>query len=282
MGDLMITVEAMQDIKSKVIGGDKKNSLFDQLVFVGAVASNKEEEIVFENSSSALEALRKLDALKIFCPRRDDDNGHSDPRVECTKLKMGTLESKKVRDFESKKPENTSKKKMKYSQPLASIQHQDLPEEFKRKIETMGGCSDEARLVIQKELYDSDLAPTASRFSMPRKQVLCPFLEKDEEEWLEIRGRELHITLIDPMVEEEDIFLTQWSYGYGRSKSYVLRTQWNYVAAKNGLKPKDVIQVWSFRNKTNNKLHLALVKRGDSDGAGSDSSSSTGSTIVDG
>ncbi|XP_050376447.1 putative B3 domain-containing protein At3g24850 [Argentina anserina] len=301
-----LTVEAMQVIKSKVYGDNKKMPNLDQLALVAAVASNKEEEIIFENSSSAQEALRKLNALKIFSPSRDDADGHSDRRVEFTKLKKDTLDSKieivncatgrddergynsmptcdrkKVRASDSKKPEQTSKK-MKYSQPLAT-QLRDLPEEFKRKIETMGGCSDEARLVIEKPLIISDCRNNASRLTMPENQLLWPFLEKDEAEWLDKSRGELHITLIDPMVEEEKICLAQWNYP--SSISYILRTGWNYVVAKNALKAMDLIQVWSFRNKTNSRLHLALVKRGvDSRDAGCSSSSTSyaSSTVVDG
>lgn len=184
-------------------------------------------------------------------------------------------------DFESNKRDNKGKglmmyrekKKKKKNDSVPSTTHQDLPEEFKRKIETMGGTSDKVKLVLLKKLYASDLDPQQNRFSLPVNQLLCNFLEAEEVERLEKR-EVMNISLIDPMVEEEAICLKQWNY-WSNSKSYVLITQWSDVAVKNRLKENDLIQVWSFRDCDNN-LHLVLVKRGeDSNGAGCSRSSSS-------
>lgn len=222
-----------------------------------------------ENSSSTIKSRRNNGVqIREFHSRsyREDDE-------EC--------------DFESKKRDNKGKglmmyrekkkKKKKNDSPLNTT-HQDLPEEFKRKIETMGGTSDKVKLVLLKKLYASDLDPQQNRFSLPVNQLLCNFLEAEEVERLEKR-EVMNISLIDPMVEEEAICLKQWNY-WSNSKSYVLITQWSDVAVKNRLKSKDLIQVWSFRDRDNN-LHLVLVKRGeDSNGAGGSSSSSSSRNVA--
>ncbi|KAK9910696.1 hypothetical protein M0R45_034648 [Rubus argutus] len=129
----------------------------------------------------------------------------------------------------------------------------DLPEEFKKKIETLGGIKVE--LVIEKKLFKSDTIQGENRLSMPLKQIRSNFLEDDEVKRLE-RDETLTVSLIDTKLQERDICLRRWNMK--TSKWYVLKTQWIKIVRDNKLRIGDVIQVWSFRDENNN-LHLALV-----------------------
>ncbi|KAL6183193.1 hypothetical protein ACLB2K_044604 [Fragaria x ananassa] len=188
------------------------------------------------------------------------------------------------KDFDFKKSKNKGKglmihrekKRVKYNSPPCTI-HQDLPENFKRKIETMGGDSNKAQLVLQKRLYKSDIEKQQNRLSLPMNQLLCNFLEPDEVRRLENTEEFMDITIIDPMGEEEPVCFKKWTYKE-TVKSYVLITQWSGVAKKNGLEPGDLIQVWSFRDRENN-LHLAVVRR-DESSDGSAAGCSSGSNAA--
>ncbi|XVF85241.1 hypothetical protein PTKIN_Ptkin17bG0102000 [Pterospermum kingtungense] len=137
----------------------------------------------------------------------------------------------------------------------------DLPENFKQRIfEKMGGWG--LVLVIQKQIYFSDANPTASRLSMPFSQLETDqFLSKAEAENLKNVNNDIKVRLLEPSMKESDITFKRWNYKK-TSSSYVMINGWNSVVKKNGLKADDIVQVWSFRAKTDLKSDLcfALVK----------------------
>ncbi|KAL6126020.1 hypothetical protein ACLB2K_074071 [Fragaria x ananassa] len=136
----------------------------------------------------------------------------------------------------------------------ATTTSRDLPEDFKKKIESMGGSK--VNLVIEKTLYMSDLALNQNRLSMPFKQLRSKFLEDDEVRRL-ANHETFTLPLIDTRLQERQICLSEWSMP--TSKWYALKTQWHKkIVVENELREGDLIQVWSFRDKGNN-LHLALV-----------------------
>nr|XP_011470228.1 PREDICTED: uncharacterized protein LOC105353155 [Fragaria vesca subsp. vesca] len=141
----------------------------------------------------------------------------------------------------------------------------DLPEELKRKIETLEGIEsfEKAKMymVIEKQLFQTDMAKSANRLSMPLKQIKPEsFLDKDEIKFLADQNDWL-VSVISPKLEDEALTFRQWDMpknNGGVSSSYVLKQRWNEVRNKNGLQKDDLIQVWSFRDVGNN-LHFALV-----------------------
>ncbi|KAJ7950580.1 Protein FAR1-RELATED SEQUENCE 5 [Quillaja saponaria] len=79
----------------------------------------------------------------------------------------------------------------------------ELPVEFKKKIEELGGS--EIKLVIQKELFGTDLNPNNGRFSIPQTQILAEFLTESEMAFLDQRQRNnqgrlcgLDVLVLDP------------------------------------------------------------------------------------
>ncbi|KAL6130776.1 hypothetical protein ACLB2K_069155 [Fragaria x ananassa] len=183
------------------------------------------------------------------------DNDANDYDSDCA------LRNKKHKGFKRR-----HKRKIVPNRNATTTSH-DLPENFKKKIESMGGSK--VNLVIEKTLYMSDLALNQNRLSMPFKQLRSKFLEDDEVRRL-ANHETFTLPLIDTRLQEREICLSEWSMP--TSKWYALKTQWHKkIVVENELREGDLIQVWSFRDKGNN-LHLALclVERKDeaSDAAG--------------
>ncbi|CAB4301688.1 unnamed protein product [Prunus armeniaca] len=129
---------------------------------------------------------------------------------------------------------------------LSSSAHHDLPEAFKRKIDSLGGTK--VALVIQKKLRKTDLSKSGNRMSMPLNQISSTdFLEDDERGRLE-KEETMKVQLIEPGLVQGDINLRRWNMKKKNGKKQQNR---------NHLKEKDLVQVWSFR--VNGALYLALV-----------------------
>ena len=133
----------------------------------------------------------------------------------------------------------------------------DLPENFKQHIvEKMGGSN--LVLVIQKSLFFSDVNPQASRFAMPFSQLKThEFLNKTETEDLKDVKKAIKVCLLEPSMKENcDITFKRWNMS--KCSMYVMNGAWNSVVENNGLKIDDIVQLWSFRVKSD--LCFALVK----------------------
>ncbi|KAJ6294868.1 hypothetical protein OIU76_022867 [Salix suchowensis] len=112
----------------------------------------------------------------------------------------------------------------------------DLPLKVRERIASMEGK--DVELVVEKQLYPTDMNDTNSRLSIPVRQILEPSLE---------------------MVS--DMNLKQWNMFKEKgnvSSSYVFITHWNSLRRRNHLRLFDRVQVWSFR--VENDLYFALVK----------------------
>ncbi|VVA10941.1 PREDICTED: B3 [Prunus dulcis] len=233
---------------------------------------------------SAIASARKTNSLKRkFQSRDDDDDSTNWAPVECKKQRrMMMLKKKNANKGTSSINKITPKRKEELSS-LSSSAHHDLPEAFKRKIDSLGGTK--VALVIQKKLRKTDLSKSGNRMSMPLNQISSTdFLEDDERGRLE-KEETMKVQLIDPGLVQGDINLRRWNMkkmNGKNSKMYVLRTQWSDVAKRNHLEEKDLVQVWSFR--VNGALYLALVLVNESCG-GDQKESDDGaykSSVVDG
>ncbi|XP_059434080.1 B3 domain-containing protein At2g31420-like [Corylus avellana] len=169
-----------------------------------------------------------------------------------------SFQQKKKSKRKEEKPK-TGSKRSKLDMPTLPNPPPDLPEEFRNRIEAMGGR--QVVLVIQKALYDTDLKKNNSRLSIPLRQIEGDFLRDDERESL-IQQNEMKVSFIEPSHKVNNMILRQWDMRKDSGKTcsqYVLRTFWNEVSQENGLGLKDVVQVWSFRVDNEQKLCLALV-----------------------
>ncbi|XP_062153233.1 B3 domain-containing protein At3g25182-like [Alnus glutinosa] len=183
-------------------------------------------------------------------------------RVAEVAARIHDQEKKGKKQKKSNKKEdkpNMRSKRSKLDMPTLPNLPPDLPEEFKNRIEAMGGT--QVILVIQKALYDTDLKTNNSRLSMPLRQINGDFLRENERQSL-AQQNEMKVRFIEPSCKVKNMILRQWDMPKESGKTcstYVLRTYWNKVSQENGLRPKDVVQVWSFRIGREQNLCLAFV-----------------------
>ncbi|XP_042029229.1 uncharacterized protein LOC121776152 [Salvia splendens] len=120
-----------------------------------------------------------------------------------------------------------------------------------------GIATPEAKLVIQKELYKTDLDKGHGRLSIPFSQIKSVFLTKEKEDFL--RGRamnnrknHLEVMIMAPGVAPVAVKLSEWvtekSNGGKKSRSYVINGKWNdFVKNNNNLEVGMVVQLWCFQ-----------------------------------
>ncbi|CAI9088387.1 OLC1v1022696C1 [Oldenlandia corymbosa var. corymbosa] len=138
------------------------------------------------------------------------------------------------------------------------LQYPPLPEKFMTKIRQLG-YSEDPVLVIQKELFTTDIKEGNQRLSIPVNQVISKgFLTDKEKDMLGDRNLNGSIKsiLIDDHLTEWEIPLKRWAMS--KSGQYVLIAPWNKVVKENGLRVGVRIQVWSFR--MNGQMYFVLVK----------------------
>ncbi|KAJ7971822.1 B3 domain-containing protein [Quillaja saponaria] len=252
-------------LASKKEQGFRLNSAFDDLrnnnnVRNGMVPifGNETEKEKFDTSLQRTKgSTNSTKGKRPICDIDEDwDSGSEEQRNK--KLKGPSSSSC------STKPSYNSKKLKTKKLSMAPNPPPDLPEEFKKKITSLGGT--EIRLVIQKPLFQTDLTTGHSRLSIPVKQVRENFLTESERKLLE-RQEAIEVQLVQPSLEMTSIKLVQWDMhkktGRSVSSMYVLRTTWNTVVKVNKLEESDVIQIWSFRvereENGEEQLYMALV-----------------------
>ncbi|CAK7349070.1 unnamed protein product [Dovyalis caffra] len=154
-----------------------------------------------------------------------------------------------------------SNKKSKQERPTLDLGSlAELPEEVKERIAYMKGKAIE--LVIEKQLYQTDMKDGNSRLSIPLKQVISKDFLKDNEKSDLRDGKCLEVKILEPSLEMvSNMNMKQWIMAKENgnvSSSYVFITHWNALRKKNHLNLRDRIQVWSFR--VEEELYFALVK----------------------
>ena len=136
-----------------------------------------------------------------------------------------------------------------------------LPEKLRRRIENMNGSN--PVLVIQKELFKTDVSPHHGRLSMPESQIREDFFRFHEE--LTLLGSqlpEIKAMLIGPSRQFECcVTLKKWKMR--NVSTYNLVSGWNSFVSANHLRAGMAVQVWAFTKES--KLWFALVKVGGDD-----------------
>ncbi|TMW89399.1 hypothetical protein EJD97_017226 [Solanum chilense] len=184
------------------------------------------------------------------------------PKIDS--LSVITEPIEKIQDFEVplipliEKP----KKKRRKSRVSKAV----MPEELKKKIEELGVSISKVSLVIEKQLYKTDLSETHMRLSIPVNQVVNydEFLNAQEKGILDSRDScnrisTIKFNLIEPSLEICNINLTKWPMK--SSYIYVLLNDWMSVHQRNGLKVNMMVQLWFFRKDEDPWLALVVVPR---------------------
>ncbi|KAL6541313.1 hypothetical protein OROHE_011021 [Orobanche hederae] len=128
-----------------------------------------------------------------------------------------------------------------------------LPETFKNRIVEIRGRLESLVLVIEKDLFLTDVSTSQARLSVPYRQVKNKFLSSYEEAEL-ASERGIPVAVVQPCLKERRMTFKSWK----KNSMYVLINGWNNVCRENGLKARILIQLWSFRR--NSELCFALVK----------------------
>nr|GEW08333.1 B3 domain-containing protein, DNA-binding pseudobarrel domain protein [Tanacetum cinerariifolium] len=119
------------------------------------------------------------------------------------------------------------------------------------------------KLVIQKVLYMSDLAPGQNRLNLPLKQLLTEDFSSDEERWILQSDGEIKVSLVGPNLKmfKEPMELKIWDMT--RTSNLVLTSKWKQFVEENKeyLKELSMIQKWSFRKDQQLCFALEIVDR---------------------
>ncbi|CAL2241496.1 unnamed protein product [Prunus armeniaca] len=133
----------------------------------------------------------------------------------------------------------------------------ELPEEFKQVIlGKMNGTK--LQLLAQKSLFEADIKSGQGRLLLPREQTTSKnpkkFLKRKEKAILD--KYKMQVSLIDPVLQQEDITLAWWKLSKKpKKRSFVLTHTWNHIVNKHHLDTDDLVQVWSFRAINPNFKH---------------------------
>nr|GMC53175.1 B3 domain-containing protein At1g05920-like [Ipomoea batatas] len=142
-----------------------------------------------------------------------------------------------------------------------------LPVEFKNLILQLAGnravCVE--KLVIQKELTETDVKSSQNRLSIPASLVREEFLTEEEHLLLcQHNGKNvcsIEVPLITPMMEVAKGSLRRWEMKKESgvfSVSYVIANTWNAIRRRNKFESKMIVQLWAIRVDVD--LWMALVR----------------------
>ncbi|KAL1541503.1 putative B3 domain-containing protein [Salvia divinorum] len=177
-----------------------------------------------------------------------------------------TAQTRLKRKIEKPSSSSSEPKRRKIPNP-ANNERPPLPEEFKNAIEEMARGANApvaaSKLVIQKQLYGTDLSSGHNRLSIPMSQIADDFLTEMEKEHL--RGHDgsykkkyLDVKIVGPsLAATETAKFCQWHIGK-TSSCYVINGKWNAIVAKNKLMVGEAVQLWCFR--IDRELCFALVR----------------------
>ncbi|KAH7512742.1 hypothetical protein FEM48_Zijuj12G0122700 [Ziziphus jujuba var. spinosa] len=239
----------------------KKNRAVDQIVHglklnIPKPSSPKRSRNQEEESDDHMIQVKNSKKRSRNQEESDDDDGDDWDTIE-------VKNSKKSKKRQIRRPSNFVRR----SVPVANgASYRELPGEFRREIEAMGGR--DIKLGIQKQLTETDLKPHHNRLLIPVRQIIDGDFLTDAEK--SILSRHQVMEDVPLLMKETDgermevmnINMTQWDMakqsGKASSCNYVLRTSWQDVARMNRLQKDDVVQIWSFRVQEYT-LHLALV-----------------------
>ncbi|XP_050211101.1 uncharacterized protein LOC126661321 [Mercurialis annua] len=188
-----------------------------------------------------------------------------EPEVKQTKKikRLFAEDKEKIKIEQETEVQEKKKIKKPSTRPMVrstkALNPEPLRPELEAKITALGGQN--AKLVIQKYLYPTDVNPGHDRLSIPELQVQDrTFLTKDEADLLYDEGGELKVKVLEPCGFVSDMILKKWNMPSTRNLN--LRTYWTKLMKRNKdeydektgklierkfFDAGDIIQVWSFR-----------------------------------
>nr|GFA95801.1 B3 domain-containing protein, DNA-binding pseudobarrel domain protein [Tanacetum cinerariifolium] len=148
------------------------------------------------------------------------------------------------------------------NEQLQIVVKNEVTERLQKFITDVMNGSD-LKLVIQKVLYMSDLAPRQNMLNLPLKQLLAEDFLSDQERWILESDGEIKVRLVGPNLKmfKEPMELNIWDMT--RTSNLVLTSKWKQFVEENKdyLKELSMIQIWSFRKDQQLCFALAVVDR---------------------
>ncbi|RVW35283.1 putative B3 domain-containing protein [Vitis vinifera] len=105
----------------------------------------------------------------------------------------------------------------------------ELPEDFKVRIREMNGTH--PILVLEKQLFKTDINKGENRLSMPLNQIRREFLSEDEKMRV-VEG--MQVKLIQPSLEETTVTFKKWKMKES-CHLYVFTREWKLIVHDNSL-----------------------------------------------
>ncbi|XP_010557102.1 PREDICTED: B3 domain-containing protein At1g05920-like [Tarenaya hassleriana] len=125
----------------------------------------------------------------------------------------------------------------------------------------------EPKLVIEKNLFKSDINRNLGRLAIPTNHVVeKDFLTDTEERMIDEKCRlktsdvDVVAVLVDPLLRKWNAVLRRWDMAKDSgncSSSFVFVSTWNSIVYANGFKEGDLVELWSFRSQ--GRLCFAFV-----------------------
>ncbi|KAK1405169.1 hypothetical protein POM88_004774 [Heracleum sosnowskyi] len=241
-------------------GGGKKSkgetsmsSRYDEIVYVRRLLPDHDDQVVV--TEEVLGNKRKCFDSK------DGDFEYGDQVV-----KEKDLGKKRkccdIKEEDSEYSETKEKKPRGNNRAREVVETAPLPVRFANEIRRLGG--NDVRLLIQKNLYTTDLNPKQNRLNIPINQLReesQDFLTEAEKKKLDKRDangkivQSMLVPLLEPNLNRSNIKFKKWISN--KSFWYVLCGPWTVMHTNNHLEVGTDLQVWSFR--VNGDLNLALV-----------------------
>ncbi|CAI9774893.1 unnamed protein product [Fraxinus pennsylvanica] len=193
----------------------------------------------------------------------------SDSTIMSSEISDGKIKSKEKLKSNGRIGEGSSSRSNKKSCiNLREEPAPPLPVQFKNAVLALaqGRTVSEAKLVIQKQLFPTDIAKDQNRFTIPVNQIREEFLSNEEKIYLSkyvSKGRKMAMEamIIEPLLREGTVELRRWDlkkYSGRSSMSYVLNKNWGTLCENNKLEVGNVLQLWAFR--VDGELLFVLVK----------------------
>lgn len=128
--------------------------------------------------------------------------------------------------------------------------------------------AEDARLILKKTLFESDVKRAQSRFLITFKQLeRNDFLTQEESRFLEQdkveKGKGIKVVVVNQRSEKWNLRFKKWEMRNNKTSEngslhYALNRGWNAIVEGNALKAGDKIDLWSFRSQ--GSLCFALGK----------------------
>ncbi|RVW87504.1 putative B3 domain-containing protein [Vitis vinifera] len=112
----------------------------------------------------------------------------------------------------------------------------ELPEDLKVRIREMNGTR--PILVLEKQLFKTDINENENRLSMPLNQIRREFLSEDEKMRV-VEG--MQVKLIQPSLEETTVTFKKWKMKES-CHLYVFTREWKLIVNDNSLEARTRIQ----------------------------------------